>query len=488
MMTVYEAIEGLCGYALDKQMIESSDRIYCRNQLLELMGLTTFDTCETISTNHFDCLKVLIEDAADRGMIDSNLPPYSDLFESRVMNIFLPKPSDVIKTFKTKLESSAEMATDYFYNFSKDSHYIRLDRTSKNMLWQVETKFGTIDITVNLSKPEKDPKAIAAVLNKVEADYPKCFLCVENEGYSGHLSHPGRQNHRIVPLTLNKENWFFQYSPYAYFNEHSIILKEKHENMVITHDTFVRLMDFLDILPHYFVGSNADLPLVGGSLLTHDHYQSGRYEFAMDRAETIESFYIDGVEVKHLNWPLTVLRLSHKDRTKVTDLANRVFDTWVGYSDESHHIKSFTDVRHNTVTPIARFKNGQYELDLVLRNNRMDNDNPSGIFHPQPDVHAVKKENIGLIEVMGLAVLPSRLVGEMEAMANSIIKKLPFKGDLEKFSHLRSLMSDATDYETAYMSVKDVVGKTFVKGLEDAGVYKLDESGFKGLKKFIEKI
>jgi len=487
-MTVYQAIQGLCAYAIEKGMITHDDKIYCRNRILELMQDTNFDTCEVETSNHFECLKVLIDDAASRGVIESNMPPYSDLFESRIMNVFLPKPSEIISNFNAYLSMSPEQATSYFYNFSKDSHYIRLDRTSKNMLWQVDTKFGVIDITVNLSKPEKDPKAIAAVLNKVETNYPKCFLCVENEGYSGHLSHPGRQNHRIVPLTLNQEKWYFQYSPYAYFNEHSILLKAAHENMVITHDTFTRLMDFLDTFPHYFIGSNADLPLVGGSLLTHDHYQAGKYEFAMERAETLDTFTIDDVTVKHLNWPLSVLRLAHEDRAKVTALACKIFDTWVDYSDEVYDIKAYTDERHNTVTPIARLKDGKYELDLVLRNNRTDETRPTGIFHPKADVHAVKKENIGLIEVMGLAVLPSRLVNEMDQMAQYIIAGKDFEGDIEKFSHLREQMLKSDDFDQVYEDVKRVVGETFVKGLEDAGVFKLDEQGRQGIKKFIETI
>ncbi|MCH4886818.1 UDP-glucose--hexose-1-phosphate uridylyltransferase [Acidaminobacter sp. JC074] len=487
-MTIYEAVEGLCGYAVENGLIDELDRIYCRNQILELMGLTSYDQALEVTRDHFKCLSVLVEDAFKRGIIESDKPPYSDLFESRVMNVFMPKPSQVIKEFKSSLAMSPEKATEYFYDLSKKSHYIRLDRTSKNLLWQVETDFGLIDITVNLSKPEKDPKAIAAALNKVENNYPKCLLCKENEGYSGHVNHPGRQNHRIVPLSLNKESWYFQYSPYAYFNEHSILLKSQHENMTITHDTFTRLMDFLDTFPHYFIGSNADLPLVGGSLLTHDHYQAGRYEFAMECAETLETFDIEGVEVSHMKWPLTVLRLRDLDRKKLEAVACKIFDAWKDYSDEAYRIVSFTSQRHNTVTPIARKKNGYYELDLVLRNNRCDDESPTGIFHPHTDVHAVKKENIGLIEVMGLAVLPSRLVGEMDNISKALMKEESLSGDLEKFSHLFEGVKAQATFEETLSDVKSIIGKTFVKGLVDAGVFKLDENGYKGLKKFIESI
>jgi UDPglucose--hexose-1-phosphate uridylyltransferase len=404
------------------------------------------------------------------------------------MDVFMPKPSEVIRTFNEKLKTSPQAATEYFYDLSKKSHYIRLDRTSKNMLWQVDTDYGVIDISINLSKPEKDPKAIAAVLNKVENNYPKCFLCIENEGYSGHVSHPGRQNHRIVPLMLQDEDWFLQYSPYAYFNEHSIILKASHENMVITHKTLSRLLDFLDIMPHYFVGSNADLPLVGGSLLTHDHYQCGQNEFAMDRADILGCFPIDGVKVEHLKWPLSVLRVSDKDRLKVELVAKKIFDAWMIYEDQSLDIIAYTgEVRHNTVTPIARYKEGVYELDLVLRNNRMNDDYPTGIFHPHPDVHPVKKENIGLIEVMGLAVLPSRLVEEMTMLTDCIVlgKTLVDK----KFENVLIQVEEtitSKQYDHVYETVKQVIGEVFVKGLEDSGVYKQTEAGHEGLSRFIK--
>lgn len=487
-MTVYEAIEGLCHYGIEAGFIEKDDLIYSRNQLLELMQLFSFDNCEVKSTNHFECLKVLVEDANKRGIIESSMPPYSDLFESRLMNVLMPKPSQVNKAFKACYDESPEIATEYFYDLSKKSHYIRLDRTSKNLKWSVDSKYGEIDITVNLSKPEKDPKAIAAVLNKVENDYPKCLLCVENEGFSGHVNHPGRQNHRIIPINLDNESWFFQYSPYAYFNEHSIVLKAKHDLMEITPRTFTRLMDFIDFMPHYFIGSNADLPLVGGSLLTHDHYQAGRYEFPMARAEVLEKYDIDGVEVGKVNWPLTVLRIYHEDRNRVVDVASKIFEKWVSYDDKESNIIAKTDVRHNTVTPIARRKGSGYELDLVLRNNRCDDNMPTGIFHPHPEVHAVKKENIGLIEVMGLAVLPSRLVDEMNALVEVIMNGKELTDDLQKFEHLFNGVNPCDTKEETLAVVKDIIGKTFVRGLEDAGVFKNNENGLKNLNKFIDTL
>jgi len=347
-----------------------------------------------------------------------------------------------------------------------------------------------VDISVNLSKPEKDPKAIAAALNKVENNYPKCLLCKENEGYSGHVNHPGRHNHRIVPMMLQNEEWFLQYSPYAYFNEHSIILKTSHENMVISHKTFSRLLDFIDLMPHYFIGSNADLPLVGGSLLTHDHYQCGKNEFAMEKATVIGAFMIDGVQVEHLKWPLSVLRISDRDRSKVEAVACRIFDAWMTYDDKELNIKAFTgDVRHNTVTPIARMKNDIYQLDLVLRNNRTDDKYPTGIFHPHPEVHPVKKENIGLIEVMGLAVLPSRLVEEMNMLTNHIVSNTLL--DDNKFDYILTKIEEkitSKDQEHVYETVRQVIGEVFVRGLEDSGVYKQNEEGYIGLSKFVKTL
>lgn len=489
-MTLFEAIEGLSQYAVHAELIHKTDSVYCRNRVLDLLNTTTFENCDVKSNNHFDCLKVIVDCAAEKAIIESNKPPYSDLFESKIMDIYMPKPSTVIDTFNDKLKLSPEEATNYFYDLSRKSHYIRLDRTSKNKLWQVETDYGVLDIGINLSKPEKDPKAIAAVLSNLENNYPKCFLCIENVGYSGHMTHPGRQNHRMVPLILQREEWFFQYSPYAYFNEHSIVLKATHENMVITHKTFKRLLDFLDLMPHYFVGSNADLPLVGGSLLTHDHYQCGKNEFAIDRATVIGSFKVDGVQVDHLKWPLSVLRITEKDRSKVELVANTIFDAWKNYDDKSSDIVAFTgETRHNTITPIARSKEGVYQLNLVLRNNRSNATYPTGIFHPHPDVHPVKKENIGLIEVMGLAVLPSRLVEEMHMLTECITSNKELTDS--KFDKILMTIEEkitCKDRDHVFETVKNVIGEVFVKGLEDSGVYKQTEAGHEGLSRFVNSL
>lgn len=485
-MTIYEAIESLCAYGVQVGLTDAQDVMYSRNQLSEIFNLTDWERSDIKSDNHFDLLKVMVEYAYDHNIIESNKPPYSDLFESKVMNVLLPKPSEVIRKYQEQYRLSAKNATDYFYEFSKKSHYIRLDRTSKNMMWTVNSKYGEVDITVNLSKPEKDPKAIAAALLQTENNYPKCFLCKENEGYSGHLNHPGRHNHRIMPLTLNGESWYFQYSPYAYFNEHSIVFKSEHTPMCINRETFKRLFEFVDKMPHYFIGSNADLPLVGGSMLTHDHYQSGDYEFAMDKTTTLKTYDIKGVKADHLNWPLSVIRLSDQNLEKILEVSETIFEAWKHYDDERLNIVSHTGkTRHNTVTPIVRKVNNSYQIDLVLRNNRMDDEHPTGIFHPSPEVHPVKKENIGLIEVMGLAVLPSRLKDEMKEMVTCLEAATVLPEHLTKF---QTIVDQVDVSKPIHNQIKTLVGLTFVKGLEDAGVYKLTEQGIEGFEKFIQSI
>lgn len=488
-MTVYEAIKGLCAYGTQAHFIEESDVIYIQNQLMSHLRLVDFEDCQVKSSNHFECLKVMVDYAYDQGIIESNQPPYSDLFESQLMNVLLPKPSEVIGNFKAYYQMGPQKATEYFYDFSKKSHYIRLDRTSKNLKWEVESAFGNIDITVNLSKPEKDPKAIAAALKQSQTKYPKCLLCAENEGYSGHVNHPGRHNHRIIPLRLTDEDWFFQYSPYAYFNEHAIVLKKSHDQMVINHKTLERLVDFVNQMPHYFIGSNADLPIVGGSLLVHDHYQAGQYVFPMEKADVIETYLVDQVQVHHLNWPLTVLRVETKDQLDLLKVGKKILDTWQGYSDHALMIQSHTgDVRHNTVTPILRKNNGLYQMDLVLRNNRTSEDFPHGIFHPHPYVHPVKKENIGLIEVMGLAVLPARLKDQMTAISQAVFNEQPLTEDLKDFETLAKNIEKKHTLEATLAVTQEAVGKLFVEGLCHCSVFKLNESGKEGLKRFIESI
>lgn len=485
-MTIYEAIAGLCAYGEDKQLITDLDLIYCRSRLMDLLNLSSYHEAEIVTNDHFEILKTMVEYAFENGIIESDKPPYSDLFESKLMDVLMPKPSEVIIGFRHDYEVSPEEATDNYYQLSKDSHYIRLDRTSKNMHWTVDTDFGEIDITVNLSKPEKDPKAIAAAAKQVSEKYPKCLLCKENEGFAGHVTHPGRHNHRIIPIQLKDETWYFQYSPYAYFNEHSIVLKGTHTPMCIDINTFERLFDFVDQFPHYFIGSNADLPIVGGSMLAHDHYQSGRYVFAMEKASVVKTYEKDQVVIEHLNWPLTVLRLKGQ-RQAVLKLSDRIQKSWLNYSDEGLEILSHTSERHNTITPIARYKNGLYELDLVLRNNRTSEVYPQGVFHPRPDVHPVKKENIGLIEVMGLAVLPARLKDEMAEIARVCEKNLEVPEHLMNFEDIISQIKEE-QREDYYEATKEIVGQIFVKGLSDCGVFRQDDQGIEGLEKFIDQL
>lgn len=487
-MTIFECISNLVEYGIESQLIQEADAIYTRNQLLEIFDLKEFTPGDYKTDNHFEILKDMVDYAFDQNIIESNKPPYSDLFESKVMNVLMPKPSEIINNFNELYKENPIKATDYYYDLSKKSHYIRLDRTSKNMVWKVESVYGDIDITVNLSKPEKDPKAIAAAAKQKSALYPKCFLCKENEGYAGHISHPGRHNHRIVPMMLNQEDWFLQYSPYAYFNEHAIVLKKGHDPMTINGNTFSRLLDFVDQYPHYFIGSNADLPIVGGSMLSHDHYQAGRYEFPMERASVIASYNIKGVDAHYLNWPLTVIRLESDDKQQLLQAGEAVFESWLKYDDESLEILSHTDARHNTVTPIARVKDGKYQLDLVLRNNRTNDTHTLGIFHPHAPVHPVKKENIGLIEVMGLAVLPSRLKDEMAEMARVVYEGLAIPESLMIFADIMKGIPKGDTLEATHEHVLNVVGVVFTEGLEDSGVFKCNDAGKAGLERFINTI
>ncbi|MBN2796953.1 MAG: UDP-glucose--hexose-1-phosphate uridylyltransferase [Clostridia bacterium] len=485
-MTIFEAIKSLCQYGLNQHFYEQSDEIYIRNQLMTHLNLLHFESCEVVSLNYLELLKVMVDYAYEENIIESNLPPYSDLFESKIMNVLLPKPSEVIGNFQAYYSVSPMQGTGYFYDFSKKSHYIRLDRTSKNIQWEVESSYGMIDMTINLSKPEKDPKAIEAASKMAQNNYPKCLLCCENEGYSGHLNHPGRENHRIIPLRLTDEDWFFQYSPYAYFNEHAIVLKKEHEPMTINSKTFERLVDFVNQMPHYFIGSNADLPIVGGSMLSHDHYQAGQYVFPMEKATVDKTFEVDGVKVHYLNWPLTVLRVETKDQLELLKVTNKIFNKWLNYSDEEQAILAYSgDVRHNTITPILRKRDYVYQMDLVLRNNRTNEKYPDGIFHPHPYVHPVKKENIGLIEVMGLAVLPARLKEEMEEISELVYEGKVIPEHLKAFESLVSHIEKKSTKEQTLEATKEAIGQLFLEGLNHCGVFKRDEIGLKGINKFM---
>lgn len=501
-MEVFNWINQLVTYGVKNQLIAKEDIVYTRNTLLEKLNLQYYennDVEEDKEINHIEVLENLIKYAYENNIIKSVNPPFSDLFDTALMATMIPAPSIVNERFWSKYGISAKNATDYFYKLSIDSNYIRMNRVKKNLGWKVATKYGDINITVNLSKPEKDPKAIAMQKNIKQTGYPKCLLCHENVGYQGSINHPARQNHRVIPMKLNAENWYFQYSPYIYFNEHSIVLKEQHTPMKIDKNTFKRLLDFVDILPHYFIGSNADLPIVGGSMLSHDHYQAGCFEFPMERAEKDQVFKIDGfedVEIYSLNWPLTVIRLKSKVKNKLINLAELLTKGWRNYSDESANIISKSkDGFHNTVTPIARIKEDVYELDIVLRNNRVTEQYPDGIFHPHNEIHPVKKENIGLIEVMGLAVLPSRLILEMKVLEDALKDNKGYEyikdnKEVAKFADIyKEIYEDNNEMKLAPVErLKAKIGEVFVSGLEHCGVFGLDENGKAGLRKFIDWI
>ena len=420
-MDLQKNIKKLVTYGLDKKLIEPEDKTYTINQYLEVFRLDEYDDPDITGEEIVlpEILDRLTDAAYDRYIIKSDDIVTRDLFDTKLMGIMTPKPSQVIKEFRTYYEESPKKATEFFYEFSQDTNYIRRDRVKKDMKWKVNSPYGDIDITINLSKPEKDPKAIAAAKNAKQSSYPKCQLCMENEGYAGRINHPARQNHRIMPIEINGGKWGFQYSPYVYYNEHCIVFNGQHVPMKIDRAAFTKLFDFVKQFPHYFLGSNADLPIVGGSILTHDHFQGGHYEFAMERAEIEKEFTIPGYEdVKAgiVHWPLSVIRIQSKDEKRLIDLADHILKKWRGYTDEEAYIFAETEGEpHNTITPIARKKGDMYELDLTLRNNITTEECPLGLYHPHNEYHHIKKENIGLIEVMGLAVLPSRLKADRKS-------------------------------------------------------------------------
>ncbi len=479
----------LVSFAYQKQLIKREDIVYVINRLCEKLRLDDFNEPIILISdeiNHVEVLNCMVDYAYNEGIISSNKAPFSDLFDTAIMDILMPMPSTVIDMFYKKYEESPKLATEYYYDLSKNSNYIRMDRVKKNLQWKVNTDYGDIDISVNLSKPEKDPKMIALMGKQKETGYPKCLLCYENVGYKGSINKPARHNHRIIPVKLANEEWYFQYSPYVYFNEHSIVFNKKHTPMKINSKTFERLFDFIDLFPHYFIGSNADLPIVGGSMLAHDHYQSGMTEFPIERVNSIKSYKINkykDVSVNWINWPLTVLRLNSKNRESLIACANLIADKWKVYTDESAGVIAKTDEIHNTVTPIARKRGENYELDIVLRNNRVSEEYPDGIFHPHKHVHSVKKENIGLIEVMGLAILPSRLKLQMNLLSEALQNGVDINGLLkdDEIALFKDIYSDMLiEYKNthdAINSVKKVVGLTFVKGLECCGVFKLNDTG-----------
>ena len=497
---VYGAVKKLVQYGLDTGLITEVDRIYATNQILDVLKLDDYEDTD-ISGEEIgleQVLEELMDYAHETGVLPEDSVTYRDLFDTRLMNCLMPRPSEVVDKFWRHYENSPVEATDYFYKLSQDSNYIRRYRVCKDLKWKAETKFGDLDITVNLSKPEKDPKAIAAAKLAKQSGYPKCLLCMENVGYAGRANHPARNNHRVIPITVNNSQWGFQYSPYVYYNEHCIVFNSQHIPMKIEHKTFEKLFSFVEQFPHYFVGSNADLPIVGGSILSHDHFQGGNYEFAMAKAPVERTFTVKGYEDIQsgiVKWPMSVIRLSHKDYHRIIELADVILAKWRGYTDEAAFIYAETDGEpHNTITPIARKRGDNYELDLVLRNNITTEEHPLGVYHPHAELHHIKKENIGLIEVMGLAVLPSRLKGELEQLARAIVAGEDIRKDevLEKHAdwvdEFLPKYASQVNEDTIMDILQKEVGIVFGKVLEHAGVYKRNAEGAAAFDRFINAL
>ncbi|WP_080872663.1 UDP-glucose--hexose-1-phosphate uridylyltransferase [Oceanobacillus timonensis] len=491
---VYEWIAGLIQKGLETQLIEPEDKIYVRNQVMHLLGLESFTENVEYPADDMipDLLDKLVNYAVDHHIIEDVLDE-KEILSANIMNCFTARPSVVNEIFNNKYEVSPKSATDYFYSLSKNNNYIQMNRIRKNSSYQTDTPYGKLEITINLSKPEKDPKQIEREKEmKKTIHYPNCLLCVENEGYNGRLGHPARANLRIIDIPLLGENWYFQYSPYVYYNEHSILLSEEHRDMKIDKLTFERLLTFTEKFPHYFIGSNADLPIVGGSILSHDHYQAGNYQFAMAEAEKAFPFTLNNhpeVDAAVLKWPMSAIRLHGYKINKLVDAADYILRTWREYSDEQADILAYTNGKsHNTITPIARNRKDHIELDLVLRNNRTSPEHPLGIFHPHEDVHHIKKENIGLIEVMGLAVLPPRLKGELSEIKNYLLDKSSHVTDYHQdwANQLKENYGTLTDNETAETILQKELGKKFIKVLEDASVYK-DRPAFERFIKTLNK-
>ena len=506
MINIGYEIEKLLKFALKKEMISKWDVIPSRNALLDLLKVDApfeDEVEEVVEDTPVKILNNILDYAAENKLIEENTATYRDLLDARIMGLLMPRQGEVIKKFNDIAEKkSLEDATNWFYDLSKSSNYIMTERIAKNLYWLAETEYGNLEITVNLSKPEKDPKEIAKAKLVKQSSYPKCLLCIDNVGYAGRLNHPARQNHRVIPLELQGKEWFIQYSPYVYYNEHCIVFKGEHSPMKLGRDALERLVEFTDKFPHYFIGSNADLPIVGGSILTHDHYQGGRHVFPMEKAKVEKKYKSEkfkDVEIGTVKWPMTVIRLKSKDKISLVDAAMEIFEAWKVYSDEENEVLAFTgDTPHNTVTPIARRKDSDFELDIVLRNNRTSEEHPDGIFHPHKELHHIKKENIGLIEVMGLAVLPGRLERELEKIAKIIADETSYDkesalldNDLNKHvDWIEEMLKENNNMnlEDARSYVKKEVGRIFSRVLEDAGVFKRNEKGQAALDKFIRSV
>lgn len=495
--TINQAIKDLVEYGVRAGLLEETDRIYVTNQILAKLEIEEYEEPSHVQNlNLEEILKVLLDFACEKGLVENSVV-YRDLFDAKPMNCLMMRPSEIQKKFWELYQEDPKKATNYFYKLSQDSDYIRRYRIQKDKKWTVDTEYGTLDITINLSKPEKDPKAIAAAKLAKQSGYPKCLLCKENEGYAGRVNHPARDNHRIIPITINQTQWGFQYSPYVYYNEHCIVFNGEHIPMKVDRDAFRKLFDFIRLFPHYFIGSNADLPIVGGSILSHDHFQGGNYEFAMAKAPIEIPITIPGyedVEAGIVKWPLSVIRIRHKEEQRLIDLADYILKVWRGYTDKEAYIFAETENEpHNTITPIARMKEGIFELDLTLRNNITTKECPLGLYHPHNELHHIKKENIGLIEVMGLAVLPARLKEEMELLEEYILEGKEIKENEVLEKHADWVEEFLPKYpeitkENIEEMIKEEIGQVFCRVLEDAGVYKCTKEGREAFLRFIQKL
>ncbi len=495
---VCDLIVELVEYAVKNGLADPLDRVFYRNRLMEELQVAEFEPTVTqaVGMPLEEILTALCDYAIEQGVIEDRGITGRDLFDTKLMGILTPRPSEIVREFNRLYAESPKRATDWYYRVSCASDYIRTYRVKKDLKWVYDGKYGALDITVNLSKPEKDPKAIAAAKTQKQTGYPKCALCRENEGFAGSMTQAARQSHRLIPITMAEQEWFLQYSPYVYYNEHCIALSSVHTPMKIDRSSFVKLLDFVTVFPHYFLGSNADLPIVGGSILTHDHMQGGRYTFAMERAEIERDLHFDAypnVRAGIVKWPLSVIRLTSSDKTSLIDLADRILASWRAYSDPDALIFAETDGEpHNTITPIARRRGEDFELDLVLRNNLTTPEHPLGVFHPHADKHNIKKENIGLIEVMGLAVLPSRLKSEIELLADALVSGKSIADDERIAKHAAWVAAFADRYEFTTENVTEIIqkeiGRTFEAVLEDAGVYKCTPDGRAAFLRFAAQI
>ena len=495
---IYESIQKLIKYAERNGLITADDEYIVRNQLMEILQLSDWEENNADDRNASveALLEPIISYAVEKGLIQDTAV-YRDLFDTKIMGVFTPFPHEVNAEFQRRLAVSPKEATDWYFDFSKKLNYVRAERIARDMKWTYDSEYGVLDITINRSKPEKDPRDIAAAKTQKASKYPKCQLCAENMGFAGHLTHPARQNLRPVKVEMNGSEWFLQYSPYGYYNEHCIVFNKNHVPMVIDDSVFDKLFDFIEQFPHYMLGSNADLPIVGGSILTHEHFQGGRYTFPMARASVEKPFLLSNhsdVNAGIVKWPMSVIRLSSYNRASLSAACAEVLKKWRAYTDEQAGIFAQTDgVPHNTITPIARMNGSQYECDLVLRNNITSEDRPLGIFHPAPALHHIKKENIGLIEVMGLAVLPARLATELSILRDAMLSGADIAADERIASHAdwaKEVLAAHPEFnaDNAMDIIHAEVGKVFGQVLEDAGVFKRTESGKEAFKRFVSTL